>query len=118
MMGNLGGALYGPVAGMVLQRSHHNWDSVLLMGAAVYTTGVLMWLAMDPSTQIDQPEAPQIHPWIPFAVVGILAAGLLYFIVSDSGGAAGSLLPMFEWLGAGAVAGGVFGLWVRGAVKE
>ena len=52
MMGNLGGALYGPVAGMVLQRSHHNWDAVLLMGAAVYTSGVFMWLSIDPSTPI------------------------------------------------------------------
>ncbi len=116
MMGNLGGALYGPVAGMVLQRSHHDWDAVLLMGAAVYTTGVFMWLAIDPSTPIDQDDAPQMQPWIPFAVVGILAAGLIYFVVSDSA-SGGSLVPLFESLAAGAVVGAGFGAWVRGAVK-
>jgi ACS family glucarate transporter-like MFS transporter len=116
MMGNLGGALYGPVAGMVLQLSHHDWDAVLLMGAAVYTTGVFMWLAMDPSTPIDQPDAPQMQPWIPFAIIGILAAGLMYFIFSSAPGA-GSLMPLFESLAAGAVVGAGFGAWVRGAVR-
>jgi sugar phosphate permease len=116
MMGNLGGALYGPVAGMVLQRSHHNWDAVLLMGAAVYTSGVFMWLSIDPSTPIDQPDAPQMHPWIPFAVIGVLAAGLIYFVASDSGGS-GSLAPLFEALAAGAVLGAGFGAWVSAKVK-
>src|SRR5439155_25393277 len=57
MMGNLGGAVYGPAAGLVLQLSSHNWNAVLFMGAAVYLTGVFMWLAMDPVTPIDRSEA-------------------------------------------------------------
>ena len=56
MMGNLGGALYGPAAGLVLTLSHHDWNDVLLMGAAVYLTGFFMWLAIDPVTPIDHGE--------------------------------------------------------------
>jgi MFS family permease len=56
MMGNLGGALYGPAAGFVLARTNHDWGSVLLMGAAVYVAGFLMWLVIDPVTPIDQAE--------------------------------------------------------------
>lgn len=58
MMGNLGGALYGPAAGLVLTYSHHDWNAVLLMGAAVYLTGFFMWLAIDPVTPIDRGEQP------------------------------------------------------------
>jgi hypothetical protein len=56
MMGNLGGALYGPTAGMVLEWSNHNWNYVLLMGAAVYATGFFAWLAIDPVTPVDKGE--------------------------------------------------------------
>ena len=56
MMGNLGGALYGPTAGLVLSATHHNWNAVLYMGAAVYLTGFFMWLAIDPVTPIDRSE--------------------------------------------------------------
>ncbi len=59
MMGNLGGALYGPAAGLVLTYSNHDWNAVLLMGAAVYLTGFFMWLAIDPVTPIDRDELPQ-----------------------------------------------------------
>ena len=55
MMGNLGGALYGPAAGWVLTMSHHNWNDVLLMGAAVYLTGILH-VAGDRSGDADRPE--------------------------------------------------------------
>ena len=53
MMGNLGGALYGPAAGLVLELSQHNWTAVLFMGAAVYLTGFFMWLMLDPVTPIE-----------------------------------------------------------------
>ena len=54
MMGNLGGALYGPATGLVLSMTNHNWNAVLLMGAAVYVTGFIMWLVIDPVTPIDR----------------------------------------------------------------
>ncbi|HKD05427.1 MAG TPA: MFS transporter [Bryobacteraceae bacterium] len=114
MMGNLGGALYGPVAGMVLQRSHHNWDAVLLMGAFVYTTGILMWLAMDPTTPIDDPRAKKAHPAVPFAVIGALVGGLIYFVFSDT--STESLTPVFEALALGAIAGIGLGFWVRSRI--
>jgi ACS family glucarate transporter-like MFS transporter len=56
MMGNLGGFLYGPAVGVVLTMSNHNWSDVLLMNAAVYVTGIFMWLALDPVTPIDRNE--------------------------------------------------------------
>lgn len=56
MVGNLGGALYGPAAGIVLARTNHDWNAVLLMGAAVYLTGFVMWLFIDPVTPIDRDE--------------------------------------------------------------
>jgi predicted MFS family arabinose efflux permease len=52
MVGNVGGALYGLSAGLVLQATHHNWDAVLYMGSAVYLIGVLIWLAIDPVSRI------------------------------------------------------------------
>jgi hypothetical protein len=48
MTGNAGGAIYGLTAGLILQGTHHNWNSVLYMGAAVYLTGVPIWMALDP----------------------------------------------------------------------
>ncbi|MDE3194722.1 MAG: MFS transporter, partial [Acidobacteriota bacterium] len=112
MMGNLGGALYGPVAGAVLAQTHHNWNAVLLMGAAVYTTGVIMWLGIDPATPIDQPEATKVHPAIPMAVVGMLVAGWIYFLVANSVEAA----PLAEALALGLAIGLALGAWVRKAV--
>jgi len=56
MMGNLGGFLYGPAVGLVLTTSHHNWSNVLLMNAAVYFTGIFMWMAIDPVTPIERDE--------------------------------------------------------------
>ena len=114
MMGNLGGALYGPVAGAVLAQTHHNWNAVLLMGAAVYTTGVFMWLGIDPATPIDQPAATKIHPSLPMAVVGMLVAGWIYFLVATSVTAA----PLCEALAAGLVVGLALGAWVRSAVAQ
>jgi ACS family glucarate transporter-like MFS transporter len=52
MIGNLGGALYGTVSGLVLQMSHRNWDYVLYMGAAVYIAGFIIWTQLDPVTAI------------------------------------------------------------------
>jgi sugar phosphate permease len=57
MMGNLGGALYGPASGYVLRFSNHNWDYVLMMGAAVYLLGFVIWLVIDPVTPIDRAPA-------------------------------------------------------------
>lgn len=52
MIGNLGGALYGTVSGLVLQYSDRNWDYVLYMGAAVYLIGFVTWTQIDPVTPI------------------------------------------------------------------
>lgn len=54
MMGNLGGALYGLTAGLILQSTHHDWNAILYMGAAVYLTGGLMWMAIDIVTPIER----------------------------------------------------------------
>ncbi len=56
MTGNLAGALFGPTAGWVLSLTGHDWNAVLLLGAGVYLTGFLMWLAIDPVTPIDRTE--------------------------------------------------------------
>jgi ACS family glucarate transporter-like MFS transporter len=53
MTGNAGGAIYGLTAGLILQSTHHNWNAVLYMGAAVYLTGVFIWAALDPVTPIE-----------------------------------------------------------------
>jgi MFS transporter, ACS family, glucarate transporter len=53
MTGNLGGALYGVVAGLILQSTHHDWNVVLYMGAAVYLTGVPIWITIDPVSSIE-----------------------------------------------------------------
>jgi MFS family permease len=60
MMGNLGGAVYGPAAGLVLSLTNHNWNAVLFMGAAVYLTGFFMWMVIDPVTPIDR-DAVHAH---------------------------------------------------------
>lgn len=57
MMGNLGGAFYGPVTGLVLSAYGHNWDYVLFMGAGVYAIGFFLWLTLDPVTPIALPPA-------------------------------------------------------------
>jgi MFS family permease len=54
MMGNLGGAVYGPAAGFVLSHTDHNWNAVLFMGAVVYLAGFFMWMVIDPVTPIDR----------------------------------------------------------------
>jgi MFS family permease len=56
MMGNLGGALYGPAVGVVLSMTNHNWNAVLFMGAAVYLIGFVIWMVIDPLTPIDRDE--------------------------------------------------------------
>lgn len=50
-MGNLGGAIYGLAAGLILQSTHRDWNVILYMGAAVYLAGGLMWLAIDHSVE-------------------------------------------------------------------
>ena len=62
MIGNLGGALYGTVAGWVLQVSHRNWDYVLYMGAAVYIAGFIAWTQIDPVTPITWKPRPNPQP--------------------------------------------------------
>jgi MFS family permease len=115
MMGNLGGALYGPVAGLVLLRTHRNWDDLLLMGAAVYVAGFLMWLAIDPTTPVDDPRAKKTHPAIPFAVIGALVGGLIFFIQFGKT-SMGSLTPVFQSLVLGAIAGALLGFWIRSRI--
>lgn len=54
MAGNAGGALYGVMAGIVLERTHRDWTTVLYMGAVVYLVGVPIWLALDPVTRVGE----------------------------------------------------------------
>jgi sugar phosphate permease len=60
MMGNLGGAVYGPAVGVVLSLTGHNWNWVLFMGAAVYLTGFFMWMVIDPVTPIDRDDVVRV----------------------------------------------------------
>ncbi len=53
MAGNLGGALYGFTAGLILHNTNRNWNAVLAMGAAVYLAGLIMWLAIDGTGRIE-----------------------------------------------------------------
>jgi hypothetical protein len=53
MVGNMGGALFGFTAGVILQATQHDWNLILYMNAAVYLTGIVMWLAMDPESLIE-----------------------------------------------------------------
>jgi ACS family glucarate transporter-like MFS transporter len=62
MIGNLGGALYGTVSGLVLQSSNRNWNYVLYMGAAVYLFGFLIWTQLDPVTPIVWTERGPSEP--------------------------------------------------------
>jgi hypothetical protein len=109
MMGNLGGALYGPVAGAVLQRTNHDWNAVLLMGAAAYITGVIMWLGIDPETPIDEPRAAKVNPMIPMAVVGMLLAVWIYFLSATSL----VISSLVGALAAGLIGGVILGSFVR-----
>ncbi len=53
MVGNVGGALYGVTAGMLLAASGHNWNLLLYVGAAAYATGVLSWLGLDAERRLE-----------------------------------------------------------------
>jgi ACS family glucarate transporter-like MFS transporter len=53
MVGNLGGALFGFTTGVILEATHHDWNMVLYMNAAMYLAGFLIWLALDPERPID-----------------------------------------------------------------
>lgn len=52
MTGNFGGALYGFVAGLILESTRHNWNAVLYTGAAAYFCGALIWVLLDPVSRI------------------------------------------------------------------
>jgi hypothetical protein len=56
MMGNPGGALYRPAAGLVLSLTNHNRNAVLLKGAVVHLAGFVMWMVIDPVTPIDRDD--------------------------------------------------------------
>jgi predicted MFS family arabinose efflux permease len=52
MVGNLGGALFGFTAAVILEATHHDWNQVLFLNAAMYATGVLLWLVLDAEREI------------------------------------------------------------------
>jgi ACS family glucarate transporter-like MFS transporter len=52
LFGNLGGALFGFIAGVILQETNHNWDYVLFMNAAMYGACIVLWLMLDPDSEI------------------------------------------------------------------
>jgi MFS family permease len=55
--GNLGGALSPLATGYILHWSHGNWNLSLYVSAAIYSLGVLCWLALDPVTPLDAGRA-------------------------------------------------------------
>jgi sugar phosphate permease len=58
MTGNLGGSLAPLVIGLILKYTNNNWDVPLYLAAAVYLTGAVMWMALDPVTPLDLDADP------------------------------------------------------------
>ncbi len=53
MMGNLGGALCPIAIGYILASTGNNWTITFYVSAAVYFTGALLWVFLDPVTPLE-----------------------------------------------------------------
>jgi MFS family permease len=57
MVGNLGGALSAVATPFILGRMNNNWSVIFYVEAAVYFSGILFWLFLDPVTPLEaEPE--------------------------------------------------------------
>ena len=54
MAGNMGGALSPMLIGFLLDHTHNNWDLTFYIAAAVYFSGSLFWMLLDPVTPLEQ----------------------------------------------------------------
>ncbi len=54
MWGNFAGFVAPVVIGYLLKWTHSNWNLTFYVSAAVYLTGIIFWMLLDPVTPIDQ----------------------------------------------------------------
>ena len=54
MWGNLAGFVAPVVIGHLLEWTHGNWNLTFYVSAAVYLTGILFWMLLDPVTPIER----------------------------------------------------------------
>jgi MFS family permease len=57
MMGNMAGFTAPMLGGIILQRTHNDWNTFLYVMAGVYLIGTLCWPWMDPVTPLEKAEA-------------------------------------------------------------
>lgn len=53
MMGNLAGYVAPVVGGMILDRTHNNWNLLIYLASAVYLAGAACWSFIDPITPLE-----------------------------------------------------------------
>jgi MFS family permease len=54
MWGNIGGALSPLAIGYMLSWTNNNWNLTFYVSAAIYVTGIIFWLLLDPVTPLEQ----------------------------------------------------------------
>jgi ACS family glucarate transporter-like MFS transporter len=54
MMGNLAGFVAPAIGGMILDRTHGDWNLFLYLNVAIYLAGALCWTFIDPVTPIER----------------------------------------------------------------
>jgi MFS family permease len=57
MWGNFAGFVAPVVIGYLLRWTHNNWNLTFYVSAAVYATGIIFWLLLDPVTPLEEPAA-------------------------------------------------------------
>jgi MFS family permease len=60
MWGNIGGALSPLAIGYMLSWTNNNWNLTFYVSAAIYVTGIIFWLLLDPVTPLK--HKPDLHP--------------------------------------------------------
>jgi len=53
MWGNIGGAISPLAISYILQGTNNNWNLTFYVSAAIYLTGIVFWLLLDPVTPLD-----------------------------------------------------------------
>jgi nitrate/nitrite transporter NarK len=56
MMGNLAGFVAPAIGGLILDRTHGNWNLFLYLNVGIYLIGAMCWSFIDPVTPIEQPQ--------------------------------------------------------------
>ena len=60
MMGNLAGFAAPSIGGMILDRTHGDWNLFLYLNVGIYLVGALCWTFIDPVTPIE--TGPDYNP--------------------------------------------------------